>query len=182
VEAFDHHRREEQYRQFVRLLAQHDHQLTGYVHTLVPIWQDAEDVLQETKLRLWEQFDSFRPDGDFTAWAVAIAQYLVQAHRKQRQRQRVCFSDDLVEKIARHIPAISSARHDDRMSALVECVKALSGSSRRLLRLFCTSHRRIKDLAQELGQTPSATYSTLFRVRRSLLECVRRRLHEERGP
>ena len=50
-------------REFVRLLAEHERQLSGYVHALIPLWQDAEDVLQNTKLRLWEQFDSFQREG-----------------------------------------------------------------------------------------------------------------------
>ena len=173
--------RDLRYREFVRLLVEHERRLTGYVHTLVPSWQDAEDVLQDTKLRLWEQFDSFRPEADFAAWAVAIASYMVRAYRKRCQRQRVCFSDDLLEKISQHIPAISSSRNDNRLLALVECIKTLSGASRKLLRAFCIGHRKIKDIAGELDQTPSATYSALFRIRRSLLECVQIRLHEERG-
>jgi RNA polymerase sigma-70 factor, ECF subfamily len=168
-------------REFVRLLAEHERQLAGYVHTLVPLWQDAEDVLQNTKLRLWEQFGSFQLGTDFPAWAFTIAGYMVRTHRKHCQRQRVCFSDQVLERISRHIPAVSSSRHNDRLLALVECVRTLSDASRTLLNLFCTGHRKIKDIARELGQTQSATYSTLFRIRRSLLECVQKRLQEEKG-
>jgi RNA polymerase sigma-70 factor (ECF subfamily) len=145
------------------------------------LWQDAEDVLQNTKLRLWEQFDSFRPDADFGAWAIAIANYMVRTHRKNCQRQRVCFSDKVLEKVSQHLPAASSPLQDDRAVALVECVKTLNDASRRLLSLFCSRRQRIKDIARELGQTPGATYTGLFRIRRSLFECVQRRLREEKG-
>jgi RNA polymerase sigma-70 factor (ECF subfamily) len=170
-------------RQFLRLLAEHERQLTGYVHTLVPSWQDAEDVLQETKLRLWEQFESFEAGTDFAAWAFTIARYMVQRHRKQCQRERICFSDELMQKLAPHLAAISSPPvNDARMVALVECIKALNDASRALLRLFSEGRRQIKDIAHDLGQTPSAVYSSLFRIRRSLLECSRKRLQrEERG-
>jgi RNA polymerase sigma-70 factor, ECF subfamily len=169
-------------RQYLRLLAEHERQLTGYVHTLVPSWQDAEDILQDTKVRLWEQFESFQPGTDFAAWAFTIAGYMVRKYRKTCQRQRVCFSNDLLEKLSQHVAAISSSSaRDDRMLALVECVRTLSDASRRLLRFFCTGHCRIKDIARELGQTPSATYSSLFRIRRSLLDCVRRRLQREKS-
>ncbi len=173
--------RDLRYREFVRLLVEHERRLMGYVHTLIPSWQDAEDVLQDTKLRLWEQFDSFRPEADFAAWAIAIASYMVRAYRKRCQRQRVCFSDDLLEKISQHIPAASPYKHDNRISALVECVKTLNDASRKLLRAFCTGHQKIKDIAGDLDQTPSATYSALFRIRRSLLECVQKHLPKEDG-
>lgn len=172
--------RELRSREFVRLLAEHERQLAAYVHTLIPSWQDAEDVLQNTKLRLWEQFGSFRLGTDFPAWAFTVAGYMVRTHRKNCQRSRVCFSDRAMERISQHIPAASSSGHPDRLLALVECVRTLNDASIALLRLFCTGHCKIKEIAQELGQTPSATYSALFRIRRSLLECVQKRLQEEK--
>ena len=168
-------------REFVCLLAEHERRLEEYVHALIPVWQDAEDVLQNTKLRLWEQFDSFRPNADFAAWAIAIASYMVRTHRTVSRRQRVCFSDDVLEKISQYIPN-STPRQDDRISALVECVRALSDNSRRLLRLCCMGQRKIKDVARELGQTPSATYSAFHRIRWSLFDCVQERIRKENRP
>jgi RNA polymerase sigma-70 factor, ECF subfamily len=172
--------RDVRYREFVRLLAEHERRLAAYVHALIPLWQDAEDVLQNTKLRLWEQFDSFRPGSDFAAWAITVATYMVRAHRTCCQRDRVCFSDRLLEKISQSIPPASHSTGNDRLSALLECVKGLNGASRRLLRLVCVGHRRIKDIAHDLGRTPTATRVALFRVRRTLFECIRARLQERK--
>jgi RNA polymerase sigma-70 factor (ECF subfamily) len=178
--ASDEQKRDYRNREFVCLLAQHERRLEAYVHALIPVWQDAEDVLQNTKLRLWEQFDSFRPDADFAAWAIAIAGYMVRTHRTLSRRQRVCFSDDLLEKISDCI-STSTFKPDDRVSALVECVRALSDNSRKLLRLCCMGQRKIKDVARELGQTPSATYSAFHRIRWSLFDCVQERVRKGRG-
>jgi RNA polymerase sigma-70 factor (ECF subfamily) len=175
----DNQERELRHREFVRLLAEHDRRLSAYVHALVPRWQDAEDVLQTTKLRLWEQFDSYRPEGDFAAWAIAIAGYMVRTHRTLSQRQRVRFSDDVLERISLQAKAVSPAVQDDRLTAIAECSKTLSDAGRRLLHLFCSGHQRIKDMAQELGQTPTATRVALFRIRKSLYDCVQRRLQQE---
>jgi RNA polymerase sigma-70 factor (ECF subfamily) len=164
-------------REFMRLLSEHERRLTAYVHSLIPAWHDAEDVLQNTKIRLWEQFDSYRPDADFAAWALAIARYMVLAHRTLHQRNRVSFSDDLLERITQKA---TSYNDDERMPALADCVRSLSDAARRLLCLVCSEHRRIKDIASELGQKPSTTRMTLLRIRRSLLECVRKRLAEEK--
>jgi RNA polymerase sigma-70 factor (ECF subfamily) len=153
--------------------------LAGYVHALVPLWQDAEDVLQDTKLRLWEQFDTFQLGTNFAAWSFTIAGYLVRKHRKDRQRERVCFSDDVLERLAQFAPVVAAMEPDARLSALVECVEALSNASRRLLRLCCMGQRKIKDIASDIGQAPSTTRVALFRIRQSLSECVERRLREE---
>ena len=166
-------------REFVRLLAEHERQLSGYVHIMVPMWQDAEDILQNTKLRLWEQFDTFRRDADFGAWAIAISNSMIQTHRTNCRRQRVCFSDKLLEKMSQYIPTVSSSVQDDRANALADCVKALNETGRRLLYLFCSGRRKIKDIAREMGQSPSAAYTNLFRIRKSLFECVQRRMQEK---
>jgi RNA polymerase sigma-70 factor (ECF subfamily) len=166
-------------REFVRLLGTHEQQLAEYVHALIPLWQDAEDVLQNTRLCLWEQFDSFQTGTNFAAWAFTIARYAVRTHRTNSQRQRVCFSDDVLEKISRHLPTISASTPNTRLSALIECVKKLSKANRKLLSLVYASQQKIKCIARELGQTSSAVYVALFRVRHSLYECVEKRLQKE---
>jgi RNA polymerase sigma-70 factor (ECF subfamily) len=171
--------RDDQYREFVRLLAEHERRLTAYVHALVPLWQDAEDVLQNTKLRLWEQFDSFQPNSDFAAWAITVATYMVRAHRTLCQRDRMYFSDKLVEKLSQSMTSLGASQREDRLSVLLDCVKTLNSISRKLLRLVCVEHQRIKDIAHDLGQAPPTTRKALQRIRRSLFECVQKRLQEE---
>ena len=57
---------------FMRLVMQHDRQWKAYVVSLVPNWADADDILQDTKLELWERFAEYDPAGDFGAWARKI--------------------------------------------------------------------------------------------------------------
>jgi RNA polymerase sigma-70 factor (ECF subfamily) len=162
-------------REFVRLLAQHELRLAGYVHAMIPLWNDAEDVLQNTKVRLWDQFDQFEPGTDFAAWAFTVAGYMIRTYRKQQKRQRLCFSDDVLQRISQYTPA-TSLMEEDRVSALMACVQTLGGTSRRLLRLFYGERRDVKGIAWDLGQTTAATYQALSRIRRSLLGCVEKRL------
>jgi RNA polymerase sigma-70 factor (ECF subfamily) len=174
----DTQRRELHSREFVRLLAQHELRLAGYVHSLIPKWNDAEDVLQETKLRLWDQFDQFRPGAEFLPWALTVANYMVLAYRKKCQRQRLCFSDEVLARIAQQAPE-ASLLAGDRVSALVRCAEALSVSSRRLLRLFYVERQSVKQIAEEVCQSTAATYQALSRIRRSLRGCIERRLQQE---
>jgi RNA polymerase sigma-70 factor, ECF subfamily len=181
VKPSDDQDRDAKNREFVRLLAEHDRRLSAYVHTVIPLWQDAEDILQDTKLRLWEQFDSFQVGTDFAGWAITIAGYIVRVHRTRCQRQRVCFSDELLARITQHMSTSSVTSRSDYLPALVGCIKALNDASRKLLRLFCTRNQQIKDIARDLGQSAPATRMALLRIRRSLFDCVQKRLQEENG-
>jgi len=178
VSQLDLHDRDLHRREFVRLLAQHELRLAGYIHSLIPQWNDAEDVLQETKLRLWDQFDQFRPGAEFVPWALTIANYMVLAYRKTCQRQRLYFNDEVLQRIAERVPEVS-LMEGNRVSALVRCAGMLSANSRPLLRRFYVERESVKQIAEELSQTTTATYQALSRIRRSLRTCVERRLRQE---
>ena len=56
---------DERTREYLRLLGQHERRLLGFILSLVPNWADADDIAQEVKIRLWEQFDKYDPAKDF---------------------------------------------------------------------------------------------------------------------
>ncbi|WP_145282237.1 sigma factor [Pirellulimonas nuda] len=66
---------------FVTLLAASERQLAGFVLALLPNFADADEVLQETKLRLWEQFDGYDPSQSFDAWARSVAYFQILTKR-----------------------------------------------------------------------------------------------------
>ena len=61
--------RDDRTEEFLRLLNQHERAVNAYILTLNPHWADAEDIAQETRLRLWKQFDKYQPGTDFCAGA-----------------------------------------------------------------------------------------------------------------
>jgi len=76
---------------FVRLLTQSERRVYGYILKMVVDWNDADEILQETNVRLWEEFDRFQPGTDFAAWAIRVAHYQVLTWRKRRDRSRLVF-------------------------------------------------------------------------------------------
>lgn len=165
-------------RQFVVLLAKHELKLSLCVHSLVPSSHDAEDILQETKVRLWEQFDRFEQGTDFAAWACTIARYMVRNYRKQTTRDRFCFSDDVQQLIADTVDAQTDAP-DRRLEALAVCLKKLDQASREMLGLCYVEGLKTKDVAARIGRSIQGTYSAISRTRKSLIECVRAQLRQE---
>src|SRR5947209_16317243 len=85
---------------FLRLFLQNERRLFAYILTLLPDRVDAEDVLQEASLVMWDKFDPDNPPNDFTAWGCRIAYFKVLDFRKKRQRSRVQFSQPLLERLA----------------------------------------------------------------------------------
>jgi len=88
-------------REFVRLLSLYEQELSGYIVSLVPNWADGDEIAQETKLRLWEQFERYDSAKDFGAWARTIAHFMVLAYRKRSKRTSARFSQQFID-LVRH--------------------------------------------------------------------------------
>jgi RNA polymerase sigma-70 factor (ECF subfamily) len=158
---------------FVELLTLHQRRLYGFIYTLVPNQADAEDLLQQTSLVLWRKFDGFDLDTDFSAWACRIAHFEVLNHLKQKRRSRVVFNDELIARLA-EIRDERLELHSADRAALTGCVEELVESDRKLIELCYTTKRNIKAAAEALNRPVASVYTSLVRVRRILMECIRR--------
>jgi len=164
-------------REFLRLLKQHERQLTAYVFSVVPNWAQAEDILQETTLRLWDQFDRFEPGTNFGAWACTVARYLVLAAQKQAQREHLVFSPELTDVIEQEVARQSG--DDGWLAHLAACMEKLDAASRDLLSRCYAPGAVIKQVAAALGRSVGGTHNALGRIRRQLHDCVERRIRME---
>src|SRR3954447_23725953 len=83
-------------RLFLRLFLQNERRLYAYILTLLPNRADADDVLQEASLVMWDKFDAEQPPIDFAAWGCRIAYFKVLDFCKKRSRSRVLFSQAML--------------------------------------------------------------------------------------
>jgi RNA polymerase sigma-70 factor, ECF subfamily len=166
-------------REFVRLLTQHERRLYAYILALVPRWADADDILQETNLRLWDEFDKYVPGTDFMAWAGRVAFYQVLTFRKRHNRDRRLFSEQFVDAVAA-APTVVPEEADAQHLALADCMEKLSESNRELLRACYSADTNIKEAAARLGRSLPTVYRALSRVRISLHECVETSMQQKR--
>ena len=158
--------------------ARHEHDLFRYVLTLLPNWNDAQDVMQETAAALWQKFDQYDPGRPFLPWACQFAYHQVLNFRSRQKTRRRMFSAAVVESLAVEWPEHSRAISAQR-EALDTCLGKLREADRQLLQHRYGEQTEIADLATQSGQTPNALYKSLQRIRRMLLECVTRTLATE---
>jgi RNA polymerase sigma-70 factor (ECF subfamily) len=163
---------------FLQLFAQHQRQVLGYIYSLVPHTQNAEDIFQKTSLVLWRKFYQLRPDGDFLPWACRVAHLEVCNFRRTAARDRLRFSDALLEYLAEDRVA-DLPETNRRLAALRECVKQLGPPQQELLEKAYADEHSVRQLAERLGLAVQTIYNRLFRLRRLLLDCVERRLGVE---
>src|SRR4051812_17827930 len=152
---------------FVQLLGQHQRRLFLYVMTLVPCWNDAEEIMQETNLVLWREFDRFQPGTSFAAWACRIALNRMLAWRKRQRRDRLKFGVDFLEALAE--TAIDEVEHlEERSKLLARCLEKLPERQRALLRLRYLEGHDVPAISRELRRSTDAVYRALSRIRGNL--------------
>jgi RNA polymerase sigma-70 factor (ECF subfamily) len=163
---------------FLRLYAQHEHEIFSYIVALVGNWTDANDVMQDTSVALWNMFPQFDPGTSFKAWACQVAHYRVLRFRQKCSRDRHVFDPELVEQL-REVAADEVNSFDSRRMALENCVNRLEPHQRDLLHRCYAEGARIRTVAQELQRPEKAVYKVIAHIRKSLLDCIRLRLREE---
>lgn len=161
--------------EFVQLFTKHQRRLYLYILAQVPNPVDAEEILQEANIVVWRKFDRFEPGTNFFAWSCRIANYEVLKYRDRRRRDRLRFSNEFVELVAREF-AENTDHEVDKRNALLGCLSKLRPKDRELVRQRYASGENGNSLAELLGRPVNSVYQSLGRIRKTLLECMKRRM------
>ncbi len=169
--------RDQAVREFVQRLTGCQPRLYAYIVTLVLDSHDADDVLQQANLVMWEKLDEFLDCENFDALACKVAYYQVLAKRRDaaRQRRRLLFDDQLLERLAATADLKTDAIQA-YLPALRNCMAKLSESHRELLRKRYEPGGSVNSIAARSGQSANSVSASLYRIRKDLLACIRQEL------
>jgi RNA polymerase sigma-70 factor (ECF subfamily) len=169
-------------RAFLSRFLKAERRIFAYILTLLPHRADAEDVLQEVSVIMWEKFDEHEPPGDFVAWGCRIAYFRIRDHRRWQRRQRVVFSEAMLEQVAETLSGTRPLQLDERREALAHCLGKLGRGDRDLLSERLKEGGSARSTAESLGRSVDVVYKALARIRRALHDCIARTLAAEGRP
>jgi len=164
---------QKRHQQFLRAFTTNEPAVRAFVRRLVPSRTDADDVLQEVAIVLWEKFEDFRDGGDFKSWACGIARFKVLAWLRDKGRDRLVLDDDVVGLIADESLRQESHLQQQRV-ALEACFEKVPQQDRELLTQAYQPDARIQDVAVNSGRSIGGFYQWLHRMRLMLLKCIQR--------
>jgi len=159
----------------VRLLIRHQQDLFRYIFSLLPHQEDARDALQETSVAIYRKFADYDPAKPFLAWAYGFAYLEVLKARERACRNGRHLREDLFELLARERGKHETDLHN-RLQALENCLRDLPPADRELIHQRYTIDCPIDDLVERLGTSRRTLFRNLDRIRRTLFECINRRL------
>lgn len=162
--------------------AQHQPAIAGFICSLVPNFQDADDILQNVAVVTVEKFDEYDHSKPFVGWAIGIARNLILKYYSEKKKDRITLDSDAIESISRIYEAemhTFSSHKTMIESAMERCLEQLKGRWRILVEMYYLRELSTARIAQQLGMTPSNVLTSLHRVRAALRDCVADRLKRE---
>ena len=161
--------------EFIMRLAACQNRLYAYVLSLLPDPEQARDIVQESNLVMWRKASEFKPGTNFESWACKIAYFEVLAACRKKRQDRLLFSDELMHQLARDAERKLS-EFSDKEVALEECLERLDPQNRGHLMARYGLGGSVKGVAEQAGITPGAAAVILYRIRKTLLECIQGKL------
>ena len=160
---------------FIRLLAENERKLTRYVMSVMPSIADAEDILQESKLVMWREFNKFEEGTSFVAWARKIIFYRILYFRrtKAKEAERYVFSDAFYEVLDEEYEK-GEEKREKNFAVLQKCINRLQEPHQKMVMLRYNQGESIEGMADKIGRTVAACYKTLSRIRLSLRKCMQK--------
>ena len=147
------------------------------VLVVVPNRTDARDILQETAVALWRQFDSYAPQRPFVNWAMGFSR--IETRRfLTRQKRRAQLSEQAMELLERELEgdtsfAVEVERH------LATCMQKLGEKQHALIQGYYHENRSVEWLAEQGGRSVEAVYKAIQRTRIDLQTCIQRQIRKE---
>ncbi len=163
---------------FLTLFLRSEREIFRYVAALVPNVGDAEDIVQQAAMSLWEKFDAYDPTQPFTPWACRFALNKARQWIERRQRWQALLDHGLAEELAQRRQELQP-EFERQLKHLETCLGKLPPEQRTLVEGYYYERADIESLAERSGRTVAATYKTLQRIRQALQCCVESQANPE---
>lgn len=152
------------------LVARHAAKLQRFAARMLREPADAEDVVQETFLRLWQRARDYSPDARVGTWLHRITHNLAIDRLRARGRVTALLDDEDAAPIS--APQSRALADKERRATLARALDTLPERQALAVMLVYFHEHSGSEAAQVLGVSEDALESLLARARRALRQAV----------
>ena len=161
-----------------RIMERWELPVKGLIGRIVLNARDAEELAQETLVRVWQQREKFRVSAAFRPWIFSIAVNLARNRlRWWRRRPSVSlheWSETREMADGSSEMGATALERAERAAAVRDAVAALPGELREALVLFEYEQLSHAEIAVTVGATPKAVETRIYRAREKLRAALKR--------
>lgn len=153
--------------EITRLVEQYGNDVLRTAYVILKSKELAEDVYQETFLRVCRSYDRYRGDCSEKTWIVGIAVNICRDYMRSAWKKRVVVTDDFLN----YTGDGGTEELIERKQARQEVVKAvldLPDKYREIVQLYYYQEMDVKDIARVLKIPAGTVKSRLFKARNLL--------------
>ena len=181
---------EGQQEDFTLLVERHASPLLHFVGRMIPVREEAEEIVQDTLLAAYQRLNDFDVRrASFTVWLQRIAFYTVSHHLRKHHPTFISMDESQDTISATTDAALDRLLSEEGpdLRELLDCaLEQLRPEERMLLQLFYNDGQSLSDIAFIFGMTDkastaravSALTSRLHRIRKKLFVNIKRLRHE----
>jgi len=165
------------------LVARWERPLYRFVYRMIPSREEAQDVCQETFLRVLRRADRFHESGRFSTWMYQIALNLCRDHRRRRRRWGGLVLDGALDDErapqvadaldARDRPEVAAERHEAQRH-VQRALERIPAEQREVLVLKEFEGLKFREIAEILGCPESTVKSRMYYGLRGLKAALAR--------
>lgn len=130
--------------------------------------EDANDILQETFIRVFDKLDTFQDNGSFEGWIRKIAVNTAIRHYQNSLRKIDQYAIEYAPELPSHENVLSDLNAED----LLKKISELPTGFRLVFNMYAIEGYSHKEIGEQLGITESASRSQLTRARQALMNAI----------
>lgn len=167
-----------------RIMARHKHPLYRFICCQVHDAGDAQEILADTFVRVYQKRDRFLPTGRFSSWLYRIAINLCRDYGRKRRRSALGLSlyfhdlfplDEPISALIDHRPdPLGYVTGGEAVEKLRKLIDALPDKLRSAFVLHLVEQRSQAECAELLGVSVKSIETRVYRARRMLCAAFER--------
>ena len=163
-------------KEFISLLSLNQIRINTYILSMVGNFNDADDIIQETTLTMWQKFSEFQSGTDFLSWGISIAYYKVKEFRKRKKLPQL--SDEVIEQL--HSQAPDKLKDTNLyIEKLEECLNKLNPNDYALVNQKYIAGNTVAEISKRFNVTIQSVYLRLSKIQGLLTRCIKRSIFTE---
>lgn len=132
--------------------------------------QEAEDIVQDTLIKVWNKRESWDEIESIEAYAMTICRNLSLDHLKLRENQNASLEGMEIDRADRSLSPLEQVQQKDNLERVRQLVNALPEKQRSCMQLRDFEGKTYKEIAEILDITEEQVKISIFRARKAVKE------------
>lgn len=134
--------------------------------------EDAEDIVQDTLIRVWRKLQSSTDIGNIEAFSLTTCRNLSLDHKALKEQQNVSFDEELHDQADTSSSPHERMESDERATLLHRLINRLPEKQRTALQLRDIDGHTYKEIAEVMQISESDVKVNIFRARKAIKESL----------